>query len=180
MTTPEQTRFNHAQRRFLLGSKGSRWRLLAVKAMRALRLVSAKRCADMLDYMAIESSPLFSRKWYLHKNPAVAKAHVDPVWHYLHRGWKRGRDPGPGFCGEVYLRLYPDVAEAGIAPLLHYERFGRREGRTLPTSSCKRVNEVCVTRKPIEIVEDLPFSEGLVGRIHQEVLNGLYGGEVGA
>ena len=158
----------------------SRWKLLVVKALRAMRLVSAKRYAGMLDYMAIESSPLFSREWYLQKNPAVAKDHVDPVWHYLHRGWKGDLDPGPEFCDKAYLQLYPDAAEAGIAPLLHFERCGRLEGRALPTSSRNRVNEVCVTRKPIEIAEDLTFSDGLVGRIHQDVLKGLYGGEVGA
>ena len=160
--------------------KESRWRLRVVKALRAMRLISAKRCRDMRDYMVIESSPLFSRKWYLRKNPDVAKAHVDPVWHYLHRGWKKGRNPGPDFYGKTYLRLYPDAAEAGIAPLLHYERYGRREGRLLPNSraSMKRVAEVYVTRKPIEIVEDLPFSDGLVERIHRDVLKGLYGDEV--
>lgn len=160
--------------------KVKRWKLLAVKALRAMRLVSAKRCGDLLDYMAIESSPLFSRQWYLQKNPNVAKTHVDPVWHYLHRGWKKGRDPGPSFNGKAYLRLYPDAAEAGIAPLLHYERCGRREVRALPTStkSEKRVTKVCVTRKPIEIVEGLPFSNELVGRIHRDVLKGLYGDEV--
>ena len=155
----------------------SRWRLLAVKALRAMHLVDAKGCADMLDYMAIESSPLFSREWYLQKNPDVDKTHVDPVWHYLHYGWKKNRDPGPEFCGKEYLRLYPDAAEAGIAPLLHYERRGRREGRMLPAPPGKRVNEVCVTRKPIEIAEDLPFSDGLVAQIHREVLKGLYGDE---
>ena len=155
----------------------SRWGPLAVKALRAVRLVSAKSCADMLDYMAIESSPLFSREWYLQKNPDVDKAHVDPVWHYLHRGWKRGLDPGPDFCGKEYLRLYPDAAKAGIAPLLHYERCGRLEGRALPTSSGKRIKEVCVTRKPIKIVEDLSFSDGLIRRIHRDVLEGLYGGK---
>ncbi|MBR2839136.1 MAG: hypothetical protein IKE55_10160 [Kiritimatiellae bacterium] len=158
-------------------NKESRWKLLAVKALRAIRLVSAKRAGDMLDYIVIESSPLFSREWYLQKNPDVAKAHVDPVWHYLHRGWKRDWDPGPEFCGRAYLRRYPDAAEAGIAPLLHFERCGRLEGRALPTSSRNRVNEVYVTRKPIKIVEDLPFSDDLVGRIHQDVLKGLYGGK---
>ncbi|MBR3220725.1 MAG: hypothetical protein IKF72_00720 [Kiritimatiellae bacterium] len=151
--------------------KRKRWKFFVVKALRKMRLIGGKRCKDLMDYLVVESSPLFDGKWYLQHNKDVARKRVDPVWHYLHRGWKKGLNPGPKFCGKVYVAMYPDVARAGVAPLLHYERCGRREGRRIK----KRPNETSVARKPISIAEDLPFSDDLIGQIHQNVLQGLYG-----
>lgn len=82
-----------------------------------------------LGWCLITSSRLFDRKWYLEKNPDVAQAGCDPVWHYLNHGGFEGRDPGPGFSSGGYLDTYEDVKGSRINPLVHYLKFGRKEGR---------------------------------------------------
>jgi len=72
---------------------------------------------------------LFVAEWYRERNPDVAKAGVDELTHYLTRGWREGRNPGPEFDGAYYLARYPDVAALGIPPLLHYWAIGRKELR---------------------------------------------------
>src|SRR6185437_8735571 len=53
--------------------------------------------------------------------PDIAAAGVDPFEHYLHWGYREGRDPSAGFDTKYYLRRYlgGDLAEN---PLLHYRR----------------------------------------------------------
>lgn len=73
--------------------------------------------------------PLFDASWYLEKNPDVAESKCDPMWHYLHHGWKEGRQPGPEFDEDYYRSRYPDVIGHDEPLLLHYWRYGRFEGR---------------------------------------------------
>ncbi|MDR5847802.1 glycosyltransferase [Caballeronia sp. LZ003] len=63
------------------------------------------------------------------QNPDVAQAGIDGLTHYLTRGWREGRNPGPEFDGAYYLSRYPDVAASGMPPLLHYWVIGRKELR---------------------------------------------------
>lgn len=77
----------------------------------------------------VQKSSLFDAHWYLRTYPDVARAGVDPLAHYLSRGWQEGRDPGPEFATSAYLKANPDVARAGINPLVHYIKFGHAEGR---------------------------------------------------
>ncbi|MFM0381933.1 glycosyltransferase [Paraburkholderia dipogonis] len=72
---------------------------------------------------------LFAPQWYLDHNPDVAKAGIDGLTHYLTRGWREGRNPGPEFDGAYYLARYPDVAALNMPPLLHYWVRGRKELR---------------------------------------------------
>tara|TARA_B100001057_G_C22852555_1_gene951495 strand:+ start:2 stop:2428 length:2427 start_codon:yes stop_codon:yes gene_type:complete len=72
---------------------------------------------------------LFDPKWYLDKNPDVAKAGVEPLCHYIKHGWKEGRNPSKNFHTSWYLAVNDDVAKAGIEPLAHYFKYGRKEGR---------------------------------------------------
>jgi len=74
------------------------------------------------DYQQIEKSKYFNKKWYLKTNPDIAMAKVDPVEHYLHFGWKEGRNPCKNFNTMEYLTKYPDLVTQNINPLLHYER----------------------------------------------------------
>lgn len=78
----------------------------------------------------IAASGLFERDWYLRTYPDVAKAGVDPVWHYLTAGAGEGRNPGTAFDTVWYLTTYFDVVESGLNPLVHFIRFGRKEQRT--------------------------------------------------
>jgi glycosyltransferase involved in cell wall biosynthesis len=72
---------------------------------------------------------LFVPQWYREQYPDVARAGIDELTHYLTRGWREGRNPGPEFDGAYYLARYPDVAASGIPPLLHYWTVGRHELR---------------------------------------------------
>jgi hypothetical protein len=74
-------------------------------------------------------SGMFDAEWYAETYPDVASSGIDPLRHYLHEGWKEGRDPAPWFKTGDYLEKHPDVRESGINPLYHYVRFGMKEGR---------------------------------------------------
>ena len=82
-----------------------------------------------LHVESVQKSSLFDAQWYLRTYPDVARAGVDPLAHYLNRGWQEGRDPGPEFATSAYLKANPDVARSGINPLVHYIKFGHAEGR---------------------------------------------------
>ena len=61
----------------------------------------------------------------------MAARGVDPLVHYLARGWVEGREPSPRFDTQAYLRANPDVAAAGLNPFTHYVLHGHVEGRSL-------------------------------------------------
>ncbi|HDR9289936.1 TPA: glycosyltransferase [Burkholderia multivorans] len=99
---------------------------LAVKNFsdRAITWVRIRRWAFLL-----RDCPLFVSQWYREQYPDVAQAGIDGLTHYLTRGWREGRNPGPGFDGAYYLARYSDVAASGLPPLLHYWVVGRHEMR---------------------------------------------------
>lgn len=74
-------------------------------------------------------SVLVDEAWYRSAYPDVAAAGVSPAIHYLHHGWREGRDPNPWFSTWGYQSAYPDVAEARICPLIHFIQEGAAEGR---------------------------------------------------
>ncbi len=71
----------------------------------------------------------FVAAYYLAHNPDVAAAQVDPLQHYLIRGWREGRDPSAFFDTNWYLAHNPDVKASSMNPLLHYDMYGWHEGR---------------------------------------------------
>lgn len=73
--------------------------------------------------------PGFDPIYYLFWYPDVRAAGLDPLHHYLHYGWKEGRDPSAGFSTSGYLAANPDVAAAGYNPLVHFVNSGFAEGR---------------------------------------------------
>ena len=77
----------------------------------------------------IRRSGLFDTGWYLERYPDVAEAGIDPVWHYVRRGAKEGRDPAPWFSTSAYEQTNSDVAASGMNPFYHYIRYGLCEGR---------------------------------------------------
>lgn len=60
--------------------------------------------------------------WYVATYPDVAAAEVDPVYHYLHFGWREGRDPRRNFSTSRYLASHEDVAKSAQNPFIHYLR----------------------------------------------------------
>ena len=65
--------------------------------------------------------PEFDAAWYLNTYPDVASVGMDPMEHYLVRGFREGRDPSADFDTRYYrwryLRDTPDAV-----PLLHFLR----------------------------------------------------------
>lgn len=59
---------------------------------------------------------LFDEEFYLQNNADVAANKIDPLEHYLHYGWREGRDPSASFSTHDYLELYPELA-GGISVL---------------------------------------------------------------
>jgi hypothetical protein len=81
------------------------------------------------DAPLVARSGLFDAPWYLDRNRDVAASGVDPLLHYLVRGWIEGRDPGPRFDTLAYLRAHPGLAGSGLNPLTHFLlHAGRRPG----------------------------------------------------
>jgi glycosyltransferase involved in cell wall biosynthesis len=73
-------------------------------------------------------APYFDRRHYRAIYPDVARASVDPYWHYLGSGWREGRSAGPLFDPQHYLKAFPALAETTLPPLLHYATVGRITG----------------------------------------------------
>ncbi|MEH3120049.1 MAG: hypothetical protein PGN25_21295 [Methylorubrum populi] len=73
--------------------------------------------------------PGFDPIYYLYWYPDVRTFPHGPLSHYIHYGWKEGRDPSAGFSTEGYLKANPDVREGGVNPLVHFVEHGLAEGR---------------------------------------------------
>ncbi len=85
--------------------------------------------------------PEFDPVFYLQQNPDIAAAGVDPFEHYLHYGYREGRDPSCGFQTRFYLRRYLD-GQTSQNPLLHYRAFrGILRLHTAPTATDASVFE---------------------------------------
>ena len=79
----------------------------------------------------LKHSELFDAMFYTSTYPDVTDASIDPALHYLHNGWKEGRNPSKKFDTGFYLSTYPDVQKSGMNPLIHYIRHGIHEGREI-------------------------------------------------
>ncbi len=97
--------------------------------------------------------PGFDPIYYLFWYPDVRAAGLDPLQHYLHHGWKEGRDPSAGFSTSGYLAVNPDVGAAGHNPLVHFVNTGFAEGRggftKDPTSPAPKPNH---TAEPMKLL----------------------------
>jgi len=83
----------------------------------------------LIDYLTIRRSRYFDPVYYLRNYPDCRLADVDPLWHFVERGWCDGRNPSSNFDTGYYLRANPDVRHSGINPLMHYIKHGQKEGR---------------------------------------------------
>jgi glycosyltransferase involved in cell wall biosynthesis len=70
----------------------------------------------------------FDSAFYSARYPDVSSTD-DLLLHYVHQGWKEGRDPAIWFSVKDYLAFYHDVRGAGVEPFWHYLNHGRSEGR---------------------------------------------------
>lgn len=83
------------------------------------------------EYFIIKRSGLFDQEFYLMNNPDVRNADIDPLIHFIKKGWKENRNPSGNFLLENYLVSNPDVRDANINPLVHFVTHGKKEGRLL-------------------------------------------------
>ncbi|MBU9411744.1 class I SAM-dependent methyltransferase [Burkholderia multivorans] len=70
--------------------------------------------------LSLDMEKWFDRDWYLAQNPDVALQGIDPLQHYLTRGWRERRSPHPLFDVDWYLEQYPELLEQNIEPLGHF------------------------------------------------------------
>lgn len=80
-------------------------------------------------YRTIEGSALFNGEWYRAHAMGAHERLMDPLWHYLDIGWKKGSNPSVFFDTNYYLLANPDVRDLGLNPLFHYLRYGVGEQR---------------------------------------------------
>src|SRR4051812_33027960 len=106
---------------FLLGTLRRIVGPLSAKRRREAAAQHALEAAARADLVA---SGLFDAAYYLAHSPDVAQARMDPAFHYLHHGWREGRQPSAAFDGDFYLGVHADVRAQDVNPLLHYARFG--------------------------------------------------------
>ncbi|WP_157417096.1 hypothetical protein [Nocardioides sp. Iso805N] len=67
----------------------------------------------------LHATPLFDAAWYLRQYPTVVTSGMSPTLHYLRRGAKNGRNPGPNFDTAAYRAAHPDLPRRAN-PLLHF------------------------------------------------------------
>jgi hypothetical protein len=86
-----------------------------------------------------------ARQVYLQRNQDVAKANMDPWWHYVNYGRNEGRKwPGKecteeNSCArakELYLKEHPGLKAINLDPWEHFTRWGRYEGLKWPGKEC--------------------------------------------
>ena len=92
---------------------------------------SPRQKGRVRDWVALtRASPLFSAVWYRDVYPDIARAGMDPAWHYAQYGWREGRNPGPRFNTAFYVEQMPENERGVRFPLEHYETEGRALGLT--------------------------------------------------
>lgn len=85
------------------------------------------------EYQILLNSEYFDKDWYVSYYKSVSKSDItDPYAHYLYRGWKEKKEPGPTFSGRMYLEVNKDV---DMCPIVHYEMYGKAENRERYTES---------------------------------------------
>ena len=92
----------------------------------------------------IRASKLFDETYYLEQCPLVRDAGVDPLLHYLVRGFRDFLEPSPTLSMQAYVAEHPDVRGSGRNPLLHLVDYGREEGhetRSNPSTALWRVSD---------------------------------------
>lgn len=95
----------------------------------------------LYDYIIIMLSGLFDRKFYLQSYADVRRADTDPLWHFVRRGWKEGRNPSRDFDTIYYGLRHQDVQDSNLNPLVHYIKHGRQEFRPTNPNSEKHLTD---------------------------------------
>lgn len=106
---------------YMLG-QGQGHKLPPCQLRRSDRLAAAER---------VRKSGLFDETFYLRRCPAVRHAGIDPVLHYLVRGYELHLEPAKVTFVRNYIASYPDLRLVDCIPLLHFIDYGQHEGRVV-------------------------------------------------
>ena len=71
------------------------------------------------DLALLRASVLFDAAWYVREYPQTLRFRLSPELHYLRKGAKAGRNPGPHFDAARYRAEHPELPTRAN-PLLHY------------------------------------------------------------
>src|SRR5262249_18638136 len=109
----------------------ARWSITIRDVLRLARLRPRRALRLVLEYWTIHRSQVFDRDFYLAKNPDVAGARIDPLWHYLRFGEGERRRPSKSLS---HIKLCNMVGEPSAVSGSLLARFVR-EGATLRPAS---------------------------------------------
>lgn len=138
--------------------------VLSVVAPFRVRTNFDRRLRERREARIIKTSALFDADWYLSRNPDVAQAGTDPLFHFLRYGASEKRNPSPFFDTSAYLDRYADVALSGRNPLAHYLSDGRFEGRQVEAvGGLVHANK---TREPLFLPGQKPAFRSLAVMVH--------------
>lgn len=85
------------------------------------------------QFHLLKSSHFFDTSWYMDEYcKDVNDSHLNPIVHYLLKGWKQNFNPSPLFDTKRYLDNYNDVKACGVCPLVHYLTVGVGEYERVP------------------------------------------------
>lgn len=101
------------------------------------RLVKAWLC--WRDARKILRSGLVDHDFYLSQYPDVARAGIDPAFHYVAWGATERRNPNHAFDTRFYVEHHRDELKSTENPLLHYLRSGADKG----LATCEFFDTAC-------------------------------------
>jgi GT2 family glycosyltransferase/glycosyltransferase involved in cell wall biosynthesis len=105
------------------------------------------KLASGIEFELKQIASEFDDEYYLQQAPELRGERVEPLRHYIEKGWRELLDPSPQFSTSLYLTNYPDVQASGINPLFHYLVAGRAERRRVYRSE-KQFKEKKVDAEP--------------------------------
>jgi lipopolysaccharide biosynthesis glycosyltransferase len=78
----------------------------------------------------ISQSGLFDKAFYRQQFPDNKEIIVNPIRHFILKGWRENISPNPLFDISFYLNSYPDIKRAKVNPFTHFISKGWKEGRS--------------------------------------------------
>ena len=116
--------------------------------------------------MGKKPNAFFDPLFYARENSDLDFTRIDPLSHYITKGWREGRQPRPYFDPLYYRQQYPEVAHSGLDPLSHYVQIGRKE---LRRTSIFFDNEWYIDRMPIleELADKILLHDDILFHYHK-------------
>lgn len=89
--------------------------------------LSPKRHREIASVEALVGN-YFDANYYLASYPDVRKEGVDPLEHYIKKGWRKGRNPSASFDNNFYILRHLTDKHKDLCPLIHYVEVGQFDG----------------------------------------------------